>query len=837
MQPKALIHKDSLVFTVDLSHSQPQMNFTQYIDTQLNAEQKEAVLHKNGCILVIAGAGSGKTRLIISRIVYLMIEGNAQASQIVALTFTNKAAQEMKERVINFTNTKNQTPFIGTFHGYCLYLLRLHHNLLPFGTFSIIDEDDKKALLTKILKKSPLHKKLTPQTLSHQISRVKNQLPGSPAALDLSYENPNLHDILSEYEKEKALSKCFDFDDLLLEALKLFKNHPEVKRMHQERVRHLLVDEYQDTNTIQHALLSEMALDTKKNFCIDSICVVGDEDQSIYSWRGATVDNILNFKTDFKNTKFVKIEQNYRSKQPILSVANNLIKHNSKRNEKKLWSDKKGSDCVRALRCLSGYQEAKIIGRFCKLLHSQKKLSSTAVLYRTHYQSRVIEEALLRHSIPYTIIGGIRFYERKEIKDLMAYVRLIINPFDKVAFARVINCPLRGLGDKFQETLLDFWNAEPLLDLHQMAKKASDVKLFPAAKLETLTVFCAQIKKHNSYDAATKVISDIVLDTEYIAYLKKSYEPNEADDRQQNIKELLNAAHYFGNQGKATITAFLEEVSLLQEQIDAQTATEKNSVTLMTLHAAKGLEFDNIVISGMEENILPSGRSLDSKDNLEEERRLLYVGITRARNRLLFTFARYRQSYGQMEDQIPSRFLQELPHEHCKFEQADRWQYYELDSYLSQWLGVAQTKSPEVFVFSRPSQSQPLAQKLDDPFAAPTQTPISPFTSSTIKPAQKSAESFTKPTAKTSRRRSVTNNHTSTTTKANREDKAPALPASHPSTGVLSSGLFKKHQTVRHETFGLGVITALEEKSGKTIAHVQFKAGLKKIDGSYLKPL
>ena len=794
------------MFTVDLSIPQPQIQFTHYLETQLNAEQKEAVLHKNGCILVIAGAGSGKTRLITSRIAYLLIEGKVQPSQIVALTFTNKAAQEMKERVHSFTNSKTHNPFIGTFHSYCLYLLRLHQSLLPFDTFSIIDEDDKKALLTKILKKSPLYKKLTPQTLSHQISRVKNQLPGDSIMQDLSFENPNLAEILHEYEKEKNLSKCFDFDDLLLEALKLFKNHPQVKQLHQERVRHLLVDEYQDTNTIQHALLSEMAIDSKKVFCIDSICVVGDEDQSIYSWRGATVDNIINFRSDFKNTKFVKIEQNYRSKQPILSVANNLIKHNSKRNEKKLWSDKKGTDCVRALRCLSGYQEAEIIGRFCKLLHSQKKLTSTAVLYRTHYQSRVIEEALLRHSIPYTIIGGIRFYERKEIKDIMAYVRLIINPFDKVAFARVINCPLRGLGDKFQETLLDFWHAEPLLDLHHMAKKAHDVKLFPTTKLEALNKFCALIKKHKSYDSATQVIADIVLDTEYIAHLKKDYEPNEADERQQNIKELLNAAHYFGNQGKSTITSFFEEVSLLQEQIDAQAATEKNVVTLMTLHAAKGLEFDNVIISGMEENILPSGRSLDSKENLEEERRLLYVGITRAKNRLLFTFARYRQSFGQMEDQIPSRFLQELPHEHCKFEQADRWQYYELDAYLSQWLGVTQG-NPEVFVFSKPSQTTTHSEAVIKVSTTPKKLDLLSPVKSALKP-----------------RKSVTN----------KSEKVSKLPASHPSTGVLSSGKFRKHQSVKHETFGLGVIQALEEKRGKTIAHVHFKDGLKKIDASYL---
>jgi len=775
------------VVSIDLSLPKSPVTFTHFVETQLNGEQKEAVLHKNGSVLVIAGAGSGKTRLITTRICYQLLELKIEPMHIVALTFTNKAAQEMRERVIDFTADKSIVPFIGTFHSYCLQLLKRHANLLPFDSFSIIDEDDKRALLTKLLKQSPLHKKLTAQALSHHISRVKNQLPEHSTLNELSYENPGMYELFKAYEKEKELSKCFDFDDLLLEALTLFRKFPEVKNAHQERVRHLLVDEYQDTNTIQHALLLEMALDKKGKFCIDSICVVGDEDQSIYSWRGATVDNIINFKKDFKDARSIKIEQNYRSKQPILSVANNVIKHNNKRNEKKLWSAKQGSDCVRAVRCLSGYQEAEVVARLCKLLHSQKKLSSTAILYRTHFQSRVIEEALLRHSIPYTIIGGIRFYERKEIKDILAYLRLIANPFDRVAFARVINCPLRGLGDKNQEALLDFWETEPLLPFTEMAKKAKLLKIISGSKAEALDEFCSIFTKASAKDKVAEAIADILAKTEYLEYLKKSCEPHEADERHQNIKELLNAAHFFGNQGKGTVAAFLEEVSLLQEQISEQSESEKNSVTLMTLHAAKGLEFDTVVITGLEESLLPSSRSLDSQDSLEEERRLLYVGITRARNRLLFTYARYRQSYGQMEDQIPSRFLEEIPHQFCKFEQADKWQYYELDSFLSQWLGGIPHHNPEVFVFSSPRPAA-VTSKVQ---------PVSTF------PRQEKAA-------------------------------AKASPDRPVSARTLSSGGFKKHQTVKHETFGLGVIKSLEEKRGKTFAEVQFKAGVKKIEASFL---
>ncbi len=788
------------VVSVDLSlPSFSSHNFSEFVATHLNNAQKEAVFHNNGSIVVIAAAGSGKTRVITSRITYLLTEKKASSSSIVALTFTNKAAQEMRERVIEYTHgSQNNIPFIGTFHSYCLQLLRMHSDALPFQNFTILDEDDKKSLLTKLLKRSVLEKKHTAQSLSHHISRFKNQLPEAQAGLFIQ-EHPQLFVIMQEYEKEKKQNKCFDFDDLLLEVLHLFKKNPEVKKQHQQRVRHLMVDEYQDTNTIQHALLKEMALDGKGNLAIDSICVVGDEDQSIYSWRGATVDNIIDFKKEFKNTTLIKIEQNYRSKQPILSIANKLICHNSKRNEKKIWSDKKGTDCVRALKCLSSYQEAEIVGRLCKLLYDDPKSSSTAVLYRTHFQSRVIEECLLRHSIPYKIIGGIRFYERKEIKDLLAYLRLLINPFDKVACARIINCPLRGLGDTFQENFFNIWSSEPLLDLHQIIKKISDEKIFSPAKLEELKKFDALFLKHKPHHKTTDVLADIAYQIDYTAYIKKNYEQQEAEERQKNIKELFNAAHFFANQGKSSVAAFLEEVSLLQESIQDE---ENASIVLMTLHAAKGLEFDNIIITGLEEGILPSMRSLDTQENLEEERRLLYVGITRAKNRILFTHTQYRQSFGQMERQIPSRFLKEISEEFCTFEQADGWQYYEIDAYLSKWVNIAPKKSADVFVFSKPS-------KLEKPKLATSQKPEKKvFKKSTL-----------------AKKTSLTNQETLA------DDPFEALPKKT----VAESHGFKKHQTVQHETFGLGVIQNLEEKSDKTIAHVQFKAGLKKIALSFLK--
>lgn len=747
---------------------QKEFSFKDFIKNDLNPEQQKAVQHKNGPLLVIAGAGSGKTRVITARITQLLLEEDLHPAQLIALTFTNKAANEMKERIIKFVGKKSGIPFIGTFHSYCLYLLKTNTHLLPFDTFSILDEDDKRSILNKLLKQSTLHKQNTAQQLAYQISKIKNQIADPTQANFDSVENIPLREIFHAYEKEKKASKCYDFDDLLIEATRLFHTNKDLKEAHQNQVRHILVDEYQDTNLIQHALLKHMGLDEKKNLAVDSICVVGDEDQSIYSWRGATVDNIINFKKDFKGSTLIKIEQNYRSKQPILHVANTVITHNKKRNDKKLWSSREGSDCVRSLQCLSGYQEADIIARYCKLLHSHKKLASTAILYRTHFQSRVLEEALLRHTIPYLIIGGIRFYERKEIKDLVAYLRLIVNPFDRVAFTRIINCPSRGLGDKFLEQLFEAWDAEPLLNLHQIGQKIIGDKLFPPAKTEALQSFLAIYNGLTAQSSATETLADIITKSGYLNYLKKNYDKNESTERQENIKELLNAAHFFASQGKVTVAALLDEVALLQEKADIEQIKE-DGVMLMTIHAAKGLEFNNVVIAGLEENLFPSSRSLTTQEQLEEERRLFYVGITRAKNRLLLTHSRYRQTYGQMEQQIGSRFLDEVPEASCKSAQAQQWQQYEVNNFFTQWIGLRQT-NPEVFTFMPRKEA-----------------------------AQEQIQS------------------------------KQAIPKT-----TTSKSVFKKHQTIKHKVFGVGIVKEIEQKKSKTFVTAHFKVGLKKIEASFL---
>lgn len=740
-----------------------------FITDNLNDSQKAAVTHDKGPLLVIAVAGSGKTRIITARIAYLLQERHVLPSEIIALTFTNKAAAEMKERIINFTGSSRHLPFIGTFHSYCLYLLKRNRHLLPYDTFSIIDEDDKRSMLQALLKKSPLYKKYTPQQFSYQISLFKNQAAGIDFDTSAFINNRILLELLLEYEREKKSSKCFDFDDLLLEVVRLFKN-PEFKADHQNRVRHVLIDEYQDTNVVQHQFLKEVALVPGTNtLAIDSLCVVGDEDQSIYSWRGATVDNIMGFSKEFKDTTSIKIEQNYRSKLPILQTASHVIKNNINRNEKKLWSEKSGSDCIRIIHCLSSYQEADLIGRLAQLAHKKKTLAQTAVLYRTHAQSRTIEEALIKYSVPYTLVGGVRFYDRKEIKDIIAYLRLIINPFDRIAFTRAIGIPSRGLGDKFVEYFFEIWDGQPELPFTEIGSRILASSL-GSHKKDGLASFVSIFDNLTPTSPAVEAVTKLLTTLDYRTYLKSQYEQQEATERLENVKELMNALHYFATQEKITIEQALDEIALLQEKADKD-AEKEHGITLMTLHAAKGLEFDTVIIPGLEEGLFPSTRTTYDLNEIEEERRLLYVGITRAREKLLITHARHRQNYGKMEESSPSRFLKELPAQHVRHDTASAWHHQEAITYFSSWFG--HTRGDNLFA----------------------------------------------------------SEHTVTT-----YARPATSPVFSPKTEKNDAG-FRKHQTVKHAVFGIGIVCDIEKKEHKTFITAQFKEGLKKIDSSFLTEL
>jgi len=674
--------------------------FETFLQNNLNAEQKKAVTARNGIFLVVAGAGSGKTRVITARIAHLILKQNAEPKTIVALTFTNKAGNEMKERVKIFLPPGSSVPFVGTFHSYCLRILKTHNDLLEKPFISILDEDDKLKILNNIIRRNGLGKRTTAKKVAHAISRIKN------ATVDLNLEKsgeyqfsmPFIKEIFAAYEKEKTASKCFDFDDLLCQTVALFSKNEQFKKEFQRSLSHILVDEYQDTNTVQHELLKQLCLSEKK-FRAQSLCVVGDEDQSIYSWRGATIANIINFKKDFPKTKLIKIEQNYRSVEPILDVANQVIKNNVNRNEKKLWTDKKAHDRIRVITCMSEYHEGDAIAQFLKTAKQKQQLNSIAILYRAHYQSRAIEEAMLRETVPYKIIGGIQFYERKEIKDVLAYLRLVINPFDRASFFRIINCPTRGLGTKFEELFYERWSQESLFHFKDVAKDILHDNILTKIKKESLRQFINLFETLDYKTKPSEAIEKIITSTAYMTYLKHSYDPHDAQARIDNIKELIRAVKHVEQQGTDSIVQFLDDVALMQEKITAQDE-QKDAVFLMTLHAAKGLEFDTVIIIGLEEELLPGSRSLFDSDALEEERRLFYVGVTRAQERLLLTHAKYRYTYGTMTTQRPSRFLAELPtnrfvHNDCAHAKA-----HQIASLFCQWLNVQTKKSAESRVFT-----------------------------------------------------------------------------------------------------------------------------------------
>lgn len=770
--------------------------FNQFVETNLNPSQREAVTHKDGSLLIVAGAGSGKTRVITTRITHLIMNEQVMPSSIIALTFTNKAALEMKERIEKFLERKYELPFVGTFHSFCLRLLKQNSDLLESPFISILDEDDQHKILQNIINGAGLQKKVTAKQLSYQISQLKNQSidPSQHESLSL---NPMVREAFAAYEKEKIASRCLDFDDLLLEVVKLFRKNEKFKKDFQQRISHILVDEYQDTNIVQHELLKQMALipsATKKEqkLAVDSLCAVGDEDQSIYSWRGATVTNIMNFSKDFQGTKIIKIEQNYRSVQPILDLANHVIQHNTNRNPKNLWSEKKGSDRIRTIAFLSEYQEADSIAQFLKSASKKQKLNSIAILYRTHFQSRALEEAFLKNSIPYKIIGGIQFYERKEIKDILAYLKLVVNPYDRASFMRVINCPLRGLGTKFEEQFAQTWNQNLFATFKDITNQLIVNQEITGIKKDAVLSFIKLFDTISPHDKASSAVQKIISEVAYFTYLKDTFDPEEAISKIDNVKELIQAINHLESQKITTIADFLDEVALMQAQIQ-EGGDEKDPVLLMTLHAAKGLEFDTVILTGLEEGLLPSSRSLGIEESIEEERRLFYVGITRAQERLMLSYARYRYQYGTMVDQRPSRFVREIPSGTMAGYDASYWNNTQISHFFNAWLVQGMPTSPQDFTtFAKPKSN------------------ISAFSfkSKTVSAPIKTQSSETKLSS---------------------------------SKNILSDGAFakagfKKNQPVTHQKFGVGIVQDVELRAnGITYLEVKFKIGTKKLDANFVK--
>jgi DNA helicase-2/ATP-dependent DNA helicase PcrA len=647
--------------------------------SKLNPEQREAVLHRDGPLLILAGAGSGKTRVITYRIAHLVGDGHAEPGQVLAVTFTNKAAEEMRERVEGLIGDEATGVWLSTFHALCARLLRREAPKIGLSRdFVIYDSSDQVAVVKQALRELNIDDKFVPPRMAlARISHAKNRMEG-PDTLRTGWDVRGEH-VAKVYEKYLVAlkdSNALDFDDLLLKTVELFETSEQVRGFYARKFRYVMVDEYQDTNRPQYLLIRRLA-EVHRN-----LGVVGDPDQSIYKWRGADLKNILDFETDFPEAKIVRLEQNYRSTQVILDAATAVIRQNRNRKDKRLWTDRQGGSKIISYRANDELEEADFITRSIKAHRHEDVQALTAVLYRTNAQSRAIEDSLMREAIPYKIIGGVRFYERKEVKDALAYLKLIINPHDDVSLRRVINVPARGIGKGVMESLqaIDpeavIADAPPLLaaglqevssarSLWARATYAVDHGRLAPRAVASLRVFrdlIVNLAEAARQDAVSIVIGKMLDQTGYLQALREE-NSEEANDRIENLMELVSAARdYESHDAEASVGGFVDRLSLLSEA-DEESGSREARVWLMTMHAAKGLEFPLVVIAGMEEGLFPHSRSVDDEQETEEERRLCYVGLTRAEQKLILTSAARRRVFGEYQSTEPSRFLDEIPSE------------------------------------------------------------------------------------------------------------------------------------------------------------------------------
>jgi DNA helicase-2/ATP-dependent DNA helicase PcrA len=645
---------------------------------KLNPEQKEAVMHQYGPLLLLAGAGSGKTRVLTHRIARLIDEGVAPY-HILALTFTNKAAKEMRERVDALVDFGAEDVWVGTFHSVCGKILRRSIEKIGYdSSFVIYDTDDQKTLMKDVLKYLKLDpKKFKERSVLSAISSAKNALL-TPEAYQKSVQGDFLRETYAlayiEYQKRLVSNNALDFDDMIFRTIDLFRECPEELKKYQQRFQYIHVDEYQDTNYAQFQLISLLApTQMEDGKILHNLCVVGDDDQSIYKFRGADISNILNFEKQFPETTVIKLEQNYRSTGNILSAANHVIKNNFERKDKKLWTTKEDGEPIHYCQLDTDFNEADyIISDIKKTVENGASYEDIAILYRTNAQSRLFEEKLVRNNIPYKLIGGVNFYQRKEIKDLLCYLKTIDNGRDDLAVKRIINVPKRGIG----QTTIDRISAYALsagISFYEALLHAAAIPGVgrAAAKLESFTAMIEMFKQKaaKAYEDPANpdytfrdLLDDILEVTGYDAELKAEGDP-QSEARLENIEELKNKIAFYEQNAEEipSLSAFLEEVSLVADIDSMENGT--NVVVLMTLHSAKGLEFPYVYLAGMEDGIFPSYMCISSDDpsDLEEERRLCYVGITRAMNRLTMTGARQRMQHGETQFNKPSRFIREIP--------------------------------------------------------------------------------------------------------------------------------------------------------------------------------
>ena len=646
----------------------------------LNEPQREAVKHKDGPLLIFAGAGSGKTRVLTYRAAYLIEHYGVRPHQILAVTFTNKAAREMRDRLDRLLGARARSLLCGTFHAICARILRSDGGRLGLARdFVIFDEDDQRTLMKEVFRDLDITSDtLKPVEVLNEIGRAKNELqdPHAYEAAAFSYFQEQVARCYHRYQAKLRENHGADFDDLIRLAVQLFEQHPDILAAYHDRFRYFLVDEYQDINFAQYQLVQHLVKQSR------NLCVVGDDDQSIYAWRGADMRIILRFANDFPDATIVKLEQNYRSTQNILDAAYAVIQHNATRHDKRLWTARDRGLRAQCFQAADEHEEALFVARTVEdiVQHQGGSLAQSAVLYRTHAQSRVLEQVLLTFGMPYRIVGGLRFYERKEVKDILSYLRVLANPFDTVSLERALKAPARGIGIVTLDRLKSFASAEGV-DLITAMLRVGEIADIAGSHRRAVADFVALLQlfiERAETASITDLARDLIEQTGYRRMLEEEGSI-QARTRMENLDELLSATREFeretllpvqtaepafgetGAEDDPPLRRFLEQVSLMTEA--DRPADETETLTLMTLHAAKGLEFDTVFLVGMEEGVFPLGRAAMSPnpDDLEEERRLCYVGMTRARDRLFLTLATTRMLYGNTNRNMPSRFLRDLP--------------------------------------------------------------------------------------------------------------------------------------------------------------------------------
>ncbi|HEU5271993.1 MAG TPA: DNA helicase PcrA [Jatrophihabitans sp.] len=648
----------------------------------LNPQQRAAVVHRGVPLLIVAGAGSGKTRVLTQRIGHLLAAGDARPGEILAITFTNKAAAEMKQRVAALIGPRANAMWVSTFHSMCVRILRAQAKHLGIrSSFSIYDADDSRRLLTLVTRELSLDPKRYPaRALSVQISNLKNELIGPPEFAERASNATEraLAEVYQRYQQRLAEASAMDFDDLIMATVRLLQTNADVAEHYRRRFRHVLVDEYQDTNHAQYVLVAELCRSMPElSLPVAELCVVGDADQSIYAFRGATIRNIDEFERDYPDARTVLLEQNYRSTQTILNTANAVIARNPDRRPKNLWSEAGAGEPITGFVAENEHDEARWVAQQIDALTDagQAQPSDVAVFYRTNGQSRVFEDIFIRLGLPYRVVGGVRFYERREVRDALAYLRVLANPTDLVSLRRILNTPRRGIGER-AEGFVEAFAEQERIPFAEALIRADHIPGLATRSANAIADFVKllgelrQIAASEEHGSPSNVLEEVLARTGYLAELEASHDPQD-EGRVDNLRELVSVAAEFEEQRAqldepADLDAFLEHVSLVADA-DSVPDASGGVVTLMTLHTAKGLEFPVVFLTGLEDGIFPHQRSLGEPAEMAEERRLAYVGITRARQRLYLSRAVARTAWGTPSYNPPSRFLDEVPAEHVKW--------------------------------------------------------------------------------------------------------------------------------------------------------------------------